>query len=117
MAGSCKSVPKGFSTIKRSAFAVYDIFRLEVFGNSTEKLRSHGQEEEFIVLGLVLLIELILKLAQLNVVLGILHIMALIVEVAGKLLGLLGSCRLNQRCFDNDRLKNTPYSKAGGRFQ
>ena len=92
MAGSCQVCPERFfdnQTFK--AFAVYDIFRLEVFGNSTEKLRSHGQEEEFIVLGLVLLIELILKLAQLNVVLGILHIMALIVEVAGKLLGLLGA--------------------------
>ena len=60
-----------------------------MFGNGTEKLGRHGQEEEFIVLGLVLLIESALKLAQLNVVLGILHIMALIVEVAGKLLGLL----------------------------
>ena len=62
-----------------------------MFGNGTEKLRSHGQEEEFIVLSLVLLIESVLKLAQLNVVLGILHIMTLIVEVAGKLLGLLGA--------------------------
>ena len=90
LAGSCQVCSERFfdnQTFK--SFAIYDVFRLEMFGNGTEKLRSHGQEEEFIVLSLVLLIESVLKLAQLNVVLGILHIMTLIVEVTGKLLGLL----------------------------
>ena len=90
LAGSCQVCPERFFNNQAfKSFAIYNVFRLEVFGNGTKKLRSHGQEEEFIVLSLVLLIEMVLKLAQLNVVLGILHIMTLIVEVAGKLLGLL----------------------------
>ena len=64
LAGSCQICSERFfdnQTFK--SFAIYDVFRLEMFGNGAEKLGRHGQEEEFIVLGLVLLIESALKLA------------------------------------------------------
>ena len=62
-----------------------------MLSNGSEKLWRHRKEEEFIIFCLVLLVELVLQLAQFDIMLSILHVMALIIKVAGELLSLLST--------------------------